>query len=803
MRIILLISIIISFSGFSQETFYVKDGLTEKSIPFVKVIPSNGSPFLSDIDGAINIDDNISSFLLHYSGYRDTLIDKNEVSDSIIYMELNVQDIQEMVVLPGENPAHRIMSQAIKNRKENHPLKNDAFTYSSYSKFIFDVNPESIASISDTTTDSTLIEFRSFFDAQHLFILESSSDRTFTPPYRDVEEITAYKVSGFSNPMFSTFANSMQSFSFYDVQFDLLGEKYINPLATGGLRRYLFILEDTTFNQTDTTYTIYYRPRKGKSFNGMEGRMYINTNGFAIEKVIAKPYQDTTGMSIEIIQEYEFIDNYKWFPVKLSTSVDFGEMGSINGKEDGIQANLIGSGSSYIEKIKINPKNLKKKPNNNISIYTAEDANELDDNKWDSLRRYSITDKETRTYEMIDSLSEAENLDYKLGLLTSLLEGKIPLGNYNFNLDRLFDFNQYEGFRLGGGLETSNKMMKNVVIGGYGAWGFKDKEWKYGGQSTIHLIKKKGMKINLIYQQDLLERGGYSYVNQGFNVNDQSLYRDFFITNMEKQRLGEVSFSVDLKSNISLRLFGNYQRIWFTEDYQFSPIDTDILSSDKDLDLAETGIELQWNILEKNMMLGNKKVSLGTKFPRIKIKAVKGWKDWFESDFEYYRLNAEITHDFSLTGIGQFYWKIEGGTTIGESPLFLNHVGNGTGLNWSISANQTFQTMAPSEFYSTSQAALFTHFTFRALKTKAKWNEPRLTLHHAIGYGELSGKEQHSASFRTMDKGFYEGGLILDGILIMNTSAFGIGGFYRYGYYSDSDWKNNIYPKISVSFTVN
>jgi len=345
--------------------------------------------------------------------------------------------------------------------------------------------------------------------------------------------------------------------------------------------------------------------------------------------------------------------------------------------------------------------------------------------------------------------------------------------------------------------------MKGVVIGGYAGWGFKDKEWKYGGHSTIHLIKRKGMKIDLVYQQDLLERGGYAFTRNGFNLIDYSLYRDFFITNMEKQRLGEVSFSTDVKSNISVRLFGNYQRIWFTENYQYSPTDADILTPENELDLAETGVEIQWSILEKNMMLGNKKVSLGTKFPRIKLKVIKGWKDWFESDYDYYRFNAEITHDFSWTGIGQFYWKIEGGTTVGETPLFLNQVGNGTGIQWSINALQTFETMAPSEFYSTSQIALYTHFSFRSFKTKAKWNQPKITLHHAIGYGEFSGREQHSMPFRTMDKGFKEGGLILDGVLIMNTSSFGIGGFYRYGYYSDTDWKKNIIPKISVSFVIN
>jgi hypothetical protein len=29
--------------------------------------------------------------------------------------------------------------------------------------------------------------------------------------------------------------------------------------------------------------------------------------------------------------------------------------------------------------------------------------------------------------------------------------------------------------------------------------------------------------------------------------------------------------------------------------------------------------------------------------------------------------------------------------------------------------------------------------------------------------------------------------------------GIGIGGFYRYGSYSDSDWKKNIVPKITLS----
>ena len=112
--------------------------------------------------------------------------------------EMFFQQIQEVKVIAGENPAHRIMDLVIENRKKNHPMENDAFRCKSYSKFYVDANRDAIDAIPDSTADSTLIEIKKFFNEQYLFMLESSSTRTFIPPSRDKEEVTAYKVSGFS-----------------------------------------------------------------------------------------------------------------------------------------------------------------------------------------------------------------------------------------------------------------------------------------------------------------------------------------------------------------------------------------------------------------------------------------------------------------------------------------------------------------------------------------------------------------------------------------------------------------------------
>jgi hypothetical protein len=782
---------------FGQSTYTIKDFVTQESIPFVKVKPNVGAPFLADIDGIIHVDATATSVELHSATYRDTTILLENVVDQTIYLVPLVKDIMEVTVVAGENPAHRIINHAIENRKLNNPMENDAFRYNSYSKFIFDMNQDALSAIPDSTSDSTLIKMRKFFNEQYLFMLESASTRTFIPPSRDKEEITAYKVSGFNDPMFSTFANEMQSFSFYENQFELLGKTYINPIAFGGTKRYLFILEDTTIVKQDTTFTIFYRPRKGRNFEGMTGRLYINTNQWAIEKVTASPYEDTTGTEVIIVQEYALVDGKKWFPSKLSTEISFKSLRLSMKMPD---AYIQGKGSTYIKQIELNPEGLRKRDFDNVSVTTAENAGDKKDSEWDSLRVYNITDKEERTYEMVDSLSKAEKFDKKLLFAKALAEGKLPLGNVNLDLTRLLDYDLYEKYRFGLGLETSKKVMKNATIGGYYAWATGDKESKFGGYSIIHLNRKNGVMLNLRYQQDLMERGGYSFQKDVFTFNTASIYKHFFIQNMERQRLGEVAVSGYMRSNMKITAIGNYQRIWYTDNYQYyssgNPL-TDAVY--KDNDLAETSLEFTWNIREKVMVLGNQRVPKGTKWPKIMLKATKGWKGWFESDFNYLRLNAEIQQNISIRGLGVFNWTLAGGQTIGDVPLTLMQVGAGTGRNWNLSVANTFETMRPSEFYNSKQAALFTRMTFNAFKTKAKWNEPQIALHHAIGYGEMNAKQNHSVSFRSMDKGFFEGGLLLNNVLTSGMSGIGIGVFYRYGTYADPNWKQNLVFKISLS----
>ena len=59
------ITLIVFSCSFAQNTYLIKDKISLEVIPFVKVKPNEGNPFLADIDGIISLDQNASQLELH------------------------------------------------------------------------------------------------------------------------------------------------------------------------------------------------------------------------------------------------------------------------------------------------------------------------------------------------------------------------------------------------------------------------------------------------------------------------------------------------------------------------------------------------------------------------------------------------------------------------------------------------------------------------------------------------------------------------------------------------------------------
>ncbi len=244
------------------------DANTNQTLPFVSILVKNTQiGTLTDIDGKFQLmipPIQNAELQVSYLGYQPQTIALSSYPDiEKISIKLKPQavSLQEITVKAGENPAHRIIKTATKNRDKNNPEKMHSFTYNSYTKFF--VTADIKASIDSVSAEDTaLTKLDKFFKKQHLLLIESVTKREFLHPDKNHETVLASRVSGLKNSPFALLATQLQSFSFYDDFVTVLDEKFINPISAGSTRKYFFLLEDTLYNGKDTVFVISFRPKK-------------------------------------------------------------------------------------------------------------------------------------------------------------------------------------------------------------------------------------------------------------------------------------------------------------------------------------------------------------------------------------------------------------------------------------------------------------------------------------------------------------------------------------------------------------
>jgi len=287
--------------------------ITNEKLPFTNIIIFNTNRgYISDMKGDFQIEtiEDSLTLIFSYVGYiKKTVTLKANYNNIIILSPVQIE-LTEIKIYPTENPAHRIIKKAIENRNINNPEKRKSFTCTIYNKTFFTIDTSSLNIKDNTTADTALNNIRNFINNNHLFISESIIERSFMAPDKRNDKIIASKVAGLKNPLFSIFINQLQPFTFYDEIITIADKKYINPVSKGSIFKYNFLIEDTLFYDNDTVFIISFRPYENKNFDALQGLLYINSNTYAIQNVIARPFLIQKGdMNIKIQQQYKYVDN--------------------------------------------------------------------------------------------------------------------------------------------------------------------------------------------------------------------------------------------------------------------------------------------------------------------------------------------------------------------------------------------------------------------------------------------------------------------------------------------------------------
>lgn len=375
--------------------------------------------------------------------------------------------------------------------------------------------------------------------------------------------------------------------------------------------------------------------------------------------------------------------------------------------------------------------------------------------------------------------------------------GYYPISFFDVDLRYFIKYNNYEGFRIGFGGITNNRLFENFKIGGYVARGFKDEDWKYSLGGNLRLNPETNTWFTLYYQNDINEIGSFKY------LTDERVYSVFEprlinITQFYSYRTWRTSLQHEFSPKILSELRFSQTKIDQIENYQFVS-DAGTLKNYK---LAEVTLSFRISPKTNFFTADDGRIEYFDGFPKISGQITQGLKGVANSDFSYTKAGLKLDYYIKRTNLSSTNFVFEGGMAFGEVPLtHLFHAYPNSPTKdaimqrFSVAGIRSFETMYFGEFFSDKLTTLQVKHSLRRFHISEKF-KPELVFITRHALGDLKRPEEHlGIEFGTLDQLYSESGIELNRILF----GFGLSAAYRYGYYHLPQFEDN----VSFKFTFN
>ena len=754
----------------------------------------------TDLNGNFQLDIpvNASGFLtISHIGFNPYSIPLKQIEGHLgVALKESLQQLDEVVFHAGENPANEVVRRAVSQKKVNDPNNLSSYEYNSYNKFWITATPvidvDSIVtrvSSSDTVEftrkDSSYFSMDSLLKRQHLFLSESATKKKYLKPGRVNEEVLANQISGLKTPLFVSLATDFQPFTFYEDIISLLEKDYINPISRGSLNKYEFHLEDTTYYQGDSVFVMSFEP-KTNSFNGLKGSIAITQGDYAIYYIDAVSADRTEKNTLSILQQYQKVDQ-AWFPSQLNTDLVLDQLDL-----DGAKMKIVQR--SFITNVKINPPLSQKQFSDiTLNLGDGESYGNISD-----FRPFELNSIERNSYSVLDSIAAETKLFRFERMLTAVALKRISLGYFDLALDHVIGFNQFEGIRPEIGILSSPKLSKYISFGGYGAFGFKDEQFKYGGHLHFFLDENQDRSLQFSYKNDLSETGQVSLFEKSKTIDAETV-RHFgsdrydFVEAYAFVGGGRIAQGLDMFVGFSNeKITPQYAYVYSSETFNATTFD-----------ITEVHATLSKVTGQKFINLLGYKLPAGYELPVASLRVTKALDRL--GDFNFMKYDLLVKHEMKYPRLGIISTSLFAGLVDNDAPLAKIYDMRGA-ADIDVYTEDYFQTMGYYEFSGDKFASLF--FTYQPYWTPInyKFSKPEFLFHQNMGYSSISNIENHQlVSIKSASKGYYESGLSVNNLFRFNYAdiayvGLGVGSFYRYGSYAFPDQIDNFTWRVNVSF---
>ncbi len=691
--------------AFSQKMTVVKgsviDAETKEALIFVNVafVGTNiGTD--TDFDGNFELESKFASdsIQVSYVGYQTQTIAIEKGSRQTLNVVLAPASMNlSTVVVEAKkggykrknNPAVELIKNVIAHKNENRIEAQNFYEYDKYEKIEFDLNnfdPEKMRKRRAFKKFQFLFDY---VDTSELngkpylpFFIQETSAKVYYRKSSDTkrEYRGGVKVTGIEDYIdledFTTMMDVLyDDINIYEDNVRLLDLTFMSPLSPLANSYYRFYITDTAAVVNENTcIKLSFMPVNNQNI-AFKGDLFIlKDSTYAVVKAdfgITKQINLNFVQDLRLIQEFERNEGV-WVLSNDKVILDFAVFkkgtGVFGKREVSYKDFIFGeerSGDIY---------------GGTEQIVAADDAYKKDEEYWQSVRHDTLSVQEQGVYDMIDTLQKAPAFKTLMTIFQLAFTGYKAFGPIDVGpIGNFYSYNPVEGLRLKVGGETNLKFHPKLMIAGYTAYGFNDKEWKYGGSMLYSF--KDDFKTNpkhyfrLSYQRDVQLVGQLLKFSSADNfflslqrgTRDKMLFIDRY----------KAEYFLESNSNLSwdFSYTNSDQKAYGGTVLKYTDPDTQETAFLPGIRTSEIGLKIRFAPNEQYMQGRSFRVPVFNKFPVFTLTLNTGLKDMLGGDYTYGSATLNIFKRFYLSLLGSMRFEIEGGKYWGEGvPYFLLHL---------------------------------------------------------------------------------------------------------------------------------
>ena len=625
------------------------------------------------------------TLLFRLLGYQTERIKiaKDKTQELAIKMTTQEKEVAEVFLkAPTETRGSQLHRRIITYKNINNKEKLSAYQYHLYNKIQLDASNLDSNLINNPLVDrlSIVKDYLQTDSADQtllpVILSESVSDYYYLKePKLKKEIVEASRITGVENMQMTQFLGDMYlELNIYDNIYDLFNKSFISPLAPFARSYYQFYLDDSTFIGADWCYKLRFVPKRSGDLV-FEGHMWVHDTTYAVKRFQANIAPGANLNYIQefyIEQEFEQVEKEIWMLTSEKTVLSF----KVTEKSKFL--GLIGRKYSRRSAFVINKPEPVEFYRSTNSVAIQDNAKQRTEEEWATLRPVSLSQKELRIQEMVDSLEKQPFYQNMRKLTYFATTGYWPVQKIEIgSAASLVSMNPVENFRVALALRTSNDFSKRLELGGRLAYGFGDERFKYNVRIRYNITPHKRGMVNAYYNYDIEQIGqaptaasmGTSFVTFLSTAPFDKL------TFVEKAGL---SLEKDVKKD--LILYGalewkNYTPLGLATYQQFSGFDTVNISQ---ITATELTTRIRWTKDEEFLSGSFDRTPLRSPYPILSFQGIFGFKDLLGSDYNYQKFEFQFEHNTQLGVLGRMRYGFTLGYINGTAayPLLKVHEGN-------------------------------------------------------------------------------------------------------------------------------